>query len=280
MNKTNIEKRAQILRCLVDGNSIRATARICDVAINTVVKLLCDAGRACSLFQDKKLNDLSCKRIQCDEIWSFIYAKDKNAPEKMKRKGKAGDVWTWTAIDADSKLAICWQVGPRDAGMAYEFIHDLKGRLRSRVQLTTDGLKVYLNAIEDAFGSDIDYALLIKMYGNSQDGRDSGKYSPGMCTGSRTYAVTGNPDYNHVSTSFVERQNLTMRMNMRRFTRLTNAFSKKLENHVHAVSLHFMYYNFCRIHQSLRITPAMAAGVTDHVWEIEEIIALIDANSK
>ncbi|MDD5521843.1 MAG: IS1 family transposase [Kiritimatiellae bacterium] len=275
MNKTNIEKRVQILRCLVDGNSIRATARICDVAINTVVKLLCDAGRACADYQNKKLNDLSCKRVQCDEIWSFIYAKDKNASPKMVRQGKAGDVWTWTAICADSKLAICWEVGPRDARMAYEFIHNLKGRLRSRVQLTTDGLKVYLNAIENAFGSDIDYALLIKMYGNVQDSKDSGKYSPGMCTGSRMYSVTGNPEYKHISTSFVERNNLTMRMNMRRFTRLTNAFSKKLENHVHAVSLHFMYYNFCRIHQSLRITPAMAAGVTDHVWEIEDVIALI-----
>ena len=280
MNILNKDQRTQILRCLVDGNSIRATARICDVAINTVVKLLCDAGRACELYQDKTLHDLPCKRIQCDEIWSFVYAKEKNAPEELKRKGKAGDVWTWTAIDADTKLVPSWTVGPRDAATAYEFIYDLKDRLHDRVQLTTDGFKAYLNAVDNAFGGEIDYAILIKLYGNASGGADPGKYSPAMCTGSRTHKIIGNPDYKHVSTSFVERQNLTMRMNMRRFTRLTNAFSKKVENHAYAVSLHFMYYNFCRIHQSLRITPAMAAGVSDHAWEIEEIVDLIDVGSK
>ena len=278
MNKTNPEKRVQILRCLVDGNSIRATARICDVAINTVVKLLCDVGKASSHYQDKIFYNLPCKRLQCDEIWSFVYAKEKNAPEKMKLRGKAGDVWTWTAIDADTKLVPSWHIGPRDATSAYHFMHDLAKRLKNRVQLTTDGHKAYLNAVENAFGCEIDYAILIKLFGNAQEHPDTTKYSPAMCTGSRVHTIKGTPAYEHISTSFAERQNLTMRMNMRRFTRLTNAFSKKVENHGYAIALHFMYYNFCRIHQSLRVTPAMEAGITDHVWELEEIIALIDSN--
>ncbi|MBP7828738.1 MAG: DDE-type integrase/transposase/recombinase [Kiritimatiellae bacterium] len=276
MNKLSTDKRVRLLRCLVDGASIRATARICDVAINTVVKLLVDAGRACSLYQDKAFHDLPCQRIQCDEIWSYIYAKEKNAPEALKKKGKAGDIWTWTALCADTKLVPCWFVGPRDAGAAYHFIHDLAVRLRNRVQLTTDGHKAYLNAVEDAFGSEIDYAMLVKLYGNAPEHPDNTKYSPSVCMGSRVARIKGDPKYEHISTSFVERQNLTMRMNMRRFTRLTNAFSKKAENHEAAVALHFMYYNFCRIHQSLRITPAMAAGVTDHAWEIEELLVITD----
>ncbi len=276
MNKLPNEKRVQILRCLVDGNSIRATARICDVAINTVVKLLVDAGRACSLYQDKAFQDLSCERIQCDEIWSYIYAKEKNAPVKLKKKGKAGDIWTWTAICADSKLVPCWFVGPRDAGAAYHFITDLAARLRHRVQLTTDGNTTYLNAVENAFGSEIGCAMLVEVYGNAPDHPDATKYSPGVCMGSRVARITGNPEYKHISTSYAERQNLTMRMGMRRFTRLTNGCSKKVENHEAAVALHFMYCNFCRIHQTLRVTPAMQAGISDHIWEVEEVVSLLN----
>jgi IS1 family transposase len=279
MNRTKTEKRVQILRCLVDGNSIRATARICDVAINTVVKLLCDAGRASSLYQDKAFHDLPCKRLQCDEIWSFVYAKEKNASESMKRKGKAGDVWTWTALCADTKLVPSWFVGPRDAASAYHFMNDLSARLKNRVQLTTDGNKAYLNAVENSFGSEIDYAMLVKLFGNAPEHPDNTKYSPGVCTGSRVAKIKGDPKHSDISTSFVERNNLTLRMSMRRFTRLTNAFSKKVENHEYAIALHFMYYNFCRIHQTLRVTPAMAARVSDHVWEIEEIVALLDKSS-
>jgi IS1 family transposase len=275
MNKLSTDKRGQIIRCLVDGNSLRATARICDVSRDAVLKLLEDAGRACSVYQNKVFNDLPCKVIQCDEIWSFVYAKEKNASEKMKEQGKAGNVWTWTAICADTKLVPCWFVGSRYAGAAYHFIHDLAARLKNRVQLTTDGFKAYLNAVEDAFGSNIDYAMLVKLYGNAPERPDVTKYSPAMCIGSRVAKIKGNPAYEDVSTSCAERQNLTMRMGMRRFTRLTNAFSKKVENHEAAVALHFMYYNFCRVHQSLRVTPAMAAGVADHVWEIEEIVAII-----
>lgn len=275
MNKLSIEKRAQILRCLVDGNSIRATCRIVGASKGAVTKLLVEAGRACSVYQNKVMNDLTCTKIQCDEIWSFVYAKEKNASDKMKERGQAGDVWTWTAICADTKLVPCWFVGSRDAGAAYHFIHDLAARLKNRVQLTTDGHRAYLNAVEDAFGGNIDYAMLVKLYGNAPEHPDATKYSPAMCLGSRVATISGNPAYEDISTSYAERQNLTMRMGMRRFTRLTNAFSKKVENHEAAVALHFMYYNFCRIHQSLRVTPAMAAKVTDHVWEIEEIVSLL-----
>lgn len=277
MNKLTIADRAQILRCLVDGNSLRATARICGRSFGAITKFLVDAGRVCSQYQDKVLNDLPCRRIQCDEIWSFVYAKEKNAPEEMKIKGTAGDVWTWTALCADTKLVPCWFVGTRDAGSAYHFIHDLAARLKNRVQLTTDGHKAYLNAIDDAFGSNIDYAMLVKVFGNGSEHEGAQKYSPGVCMGSRIAQITGKPEYSHVSTSFVERQNLTMRMSMRRFTRLTNAFSKKVENHEAAIALHFMHYNFCRIHQSLRVTPAMAAGVASSVWEIEDIARLVEA---
>lgn len=280
MNTLTTDKRTQILRCLVDGNSIRATCRITGISKKAVTKLLVDAGRACSLYQDKAFHDLPCRNIQCDEIWSFVYAKEKNAPESMKRKGNAGDVWTWTAICADTKLVPCWFVGTRDAGSAYHFIHDLAGRLKNRIQLTTDGYKAYLNAIEDAFGDNIDYAMLVKVFGNGQIHEGAARYSPAVCMGSRVANITGQPEYNHVSTSFVERQNLTMRMSMRRFTRLTNAFSKKVENHESAIALHFMYYNFCRIHQSLRVTPAMAAGISSHVWEVEEIAGLVEAEEQ
>src|SRR5204863_7085918 len=221
----------------------------------------------------KVFRNLTCKHIQCDEIWSFIGAKEKNASPEQKESGW-GDVWTWTALDAETKLVPCWFVGTRDGGAAYHFIHDLAGRLAHRVQLTTDGHKAYLDAVEDAFGMEIDYAQLIKIYGNVPE-QGEVRYSPAVCMGTRVAKISGKPDYAHVSTSYVERQNLTMRMGMRRFTRLTNAFSKKLENLDHAIALHYMHYNFCRIHQTLRVTPAMEAGVSDHVWSIEEIIDLL-----
>lgn len=274
MNKLTNEKRVAVVKALVEGMSIRATVRMTGVAKNTIVKLLADLGRVCSEYQDAKLRNLPCKRIQADEVWSFIYAKAKNVPGAKAAPQDAGDVWTWTAIDADTKLVPSWRVGPRDIGTATEFMRDLAGRLASKVQLTTDGLKAYLWAVEDAFGGDIDFAQLQKIYASQHDG--AGRYSPPVVAGTKTDFVTGNPDPVHVSTSYVERQNLTMRMSMRRFTRLTNGFSKKLENHCAAIALHFMHYNFCRVHQSLRITPAMAAGVTDHVWEIEEVVALLD----
>lgn len=276
MNKLDIKARARILACLVEGNSIRATVRMTGSAKNTVVKLLADVGAACAAYQDKALRNLPCKRLQCDEIWSFVYAKAKNVPTAKAAPEGAGDAWTWTAIDADTKLVAAWMIGPRDGGVAYDFMQDLAGRLTNRVQLTTDGLKAYLEAVDGAFGADIDYAQLVKLYGDAPNAGPERKYSPNICLGARPTTVTGNPDIAHVSTSYVERQNLTMRMSMRRFTRLTNGFSKKLENLGHAVALHFMYYNFGRIHQSLRITPAMAAGISDHVWELEEIAALAD----
>ena len=256
---------------------MRATSRMADVSINTVTKLLVDVGYACARFQDKAIQNLSSKRIQCDEIWAFCYAKAKNAPIDMKATGQAGDIWTWTALDADSKLIVSWLVGDRDVRAATRFMNDVAKRLKNRVQLTTDGHKGYLVAADGAFNEKIDYAMLVKLYGEQQVGSTpERKYSPGECCGTEKTIVCGNPDEAHISTSFVERQNLTMRMSMRRFTRLTNGFSKKVQNHAHAVALHFMYYNFGRIHKSLRVTPAMQAGVADHVWSLEEIAALAD----
>jgi IS1 family transposase len=272
MNKLDTEKRSQILSCLVEGNSIRATCRMTGAAKNTVVKLLVDAGRACSDYQDKAFRNLKCQRIQCDEIWSFVGSKEKNTSARKKVEGN-GDVWTWTALDPDSKLVPCWFVGSRDAGSAYHFMHDLADRLSNRVQLTTDGHKPYLSAVEDAFGTGIDYAMLVKIYGAERQGE--ARYSPAVCMGARKAVISGKPEVKHISTSLTERNNLTMRMSMRRFTRLTNAFSKKLENHEHAIALHFMHYNFCRIHQTLRITPAMAAGVSEKVWELSDIVNLM-----
>ena len=274
MNRLDVKRQAQVIAVLVGGNSIRSIVRMTGVAKNTIVKLLADVGKACADYQDKAFRNLTCKRIQCDEIWSFCYAKEKNVPEDKKGRFGYGDVWTWTAIDADTKLIPSWLVSDRSACAATEFVKDLAGRLSNRVQLTTDGHRAYLTAVEDAFGSEIDYAMLVKMYGKSPETNEV-RYSPAQCTGALKVPVTGKPDRKQISTSYVERQNLTMRMSMRRFTRLTNGFSKKVENHVHALSLHFMYYNFCRIHQTLRVTPAMAAGVTDHVWEIEDIIKLM-----
>ena len=276
MNRLPLQRRAEILGMLAEGSSLRSASRLGDVSINTVTKLLVDVGAACEQYQDKVLRNLKCKRIQCDEIWSFIYAKAKNVPESMAGAFGVGDVWTWVAIDADSKLVPSWAVGRRDGFTAQEFSRDLADRLATRVQLTTDGHKVYLEAVEGAFGSEIDYAMLVKMYEG-----DSGKrvpaerrYSPAVGTGAREQRIVGNPDPAHVSTSFVERQNLTMRMSMRRFTRLTNAFSKKVENHKAMIALHYMHYNFARIHKTLRVTPAMEAGVADHVWSLEEVARL------
>ncbi len=245
------------------------------VARNTVTKLLVDLGTACSEYQDRTLKNLSCKRLQLDEIWSFVYAKAKNVPAERAGEFGVGDVWTWTAIDAETKLIPSWMVGTRDGDAAKAFVNDLAGRLANRVQITSNGHSAYLQAIENAFGWDVDYAMLVKIYG-AGGGQSETRYSPAVCIGCNKHRVTGNPDPKHVSTSYAERANLSMRMHMRRFTRLTNAFSKKLENHVHALSLYFQWYNFGRIHQTLRCTPAMRAGVSDHVWSIEEIVGLLD----
>ena len=274
MNKLTNERRAQVIRQIVEGSSIRSTVRITGVAKNTIVKLLHEIGVACIKFQDETLRNLPCKKIQCDEIWSFCYAKDKNVPADKRGQFGYGDVWTWTAICSDTKLIPSWTVGKRDAGTAFELMQDLSGRLSHRVQLTTDGHRAYLDAVESAFGSNVDYAMLIKLYGN--DCENEARYSPSECIGTRTIDVTGSPKREHISTSHVERHNLTMRMSMKRFARLTNAFSKKIENHVSGLSLYFMYYNFCRVHQTLRVTPAMEAGIADHVWNVEEIVALLD----
>jgi IS1 family transposase len=274
MNRASNEKRAAIIGCLVEGMSIRATVRLTGASKNTVAKLLVDVGRACTEYQDRVFRNLKCKRIQCDEIWAFVYAKDKNLPEEMRGKDGVGSVWTWTALCPDTKLIPCWYVGSRDAGAAYHFIHDLKARLANRVQLTTDGHKAYLTAVESAFGADVDYAMLQKIYGHAPEGGEV-RYSPAQCMGARKAVISGTPDYRHVSTSHTERQNLTMRMSMRRFTRLTNGFSKKVENHEHMVALYFMYYNFCRIHQTLRVTPAMESGISNHVWGLEDVVNLL-----
>ncbi len=274
MNRLEPDKRKATIAALVEGNSIRAVSRMTGVARNTVTSLLVDLGTTCAEFQDKALRNLSCRRIQCDEIWAFCYAKDKNLPFDKQGQFGFGSIWTWTAIDADTKLIASWMVGSRDTEAATEFIGDLAGRLANRVQLTTDGHTPYLEAVDDAFGGDIDYAMLIKIYGESAEPEK--RYSPAECTGCAARTITGRPERRHVSTSYVERQNLTMRMHMRRFTRLTNGFSKKVENHIAAVSLHFMYYNFVRIHTTLKVTPAMAAGVTDRLWEVEDIVRLLE----
>jgi IS1 family transposase len=275
MNKLDLAKRTQVLTLLTEGMSLRAASRVSDVSYNTVCKLFADAGRVCAEYQDKALRDLPCKRLQLDEIWSFVYAKEKNVGTAKAAPKDAGDVWTWVAIDADTKLVPSWRVGDRSSETAIEFADDLASRLRNRVQITTDGHKAYLEAIEGAFGADVDYAMLVKVYGQPTEGQH--RYSPPVCNGAHKHKIEGSPDARHVSTSYVERQNLTMRMSIRRFTRLTNAFSKKVENHRLSVALHYMHYNFCRIHKSLRVTPAMAAGVTDRVWDVSDIAALIAA---
>jgi IS1 family transposase len=273
MNRMPLAKRAQILGFLVEGMSLRAASRLADCSINTVTKLLVDVGAACSEYQDSTLRNLPCKQIQCDEIWAFCYAKQKNVPEQFKGVPGYGDIWTWTALCADTKLMVSWFVGGRDAEIAKYFMCDLASRLAKRVQLSTDGNRMYVNATEAAFAADIDYAMLVKQYGEASNYPER-RYSPSEFTGAIKTKINGNPDMTKVSTSYVERQNLTMRMGMRRFTRLTNGFSKKAENHAHAVALHFMHYNFGRIHKTLRVTPAMESGVTDHVWSLEEIANL------
>jgi IS1 family transposase len=275
MNKLTTEARAKILHLLCEGMSIRAITRLTGASKNTVAKLLIDAGKACATYHDANVRNVKAARVQVDEIWSFTYAKQKNVAAAKAAPLDAGDTWTWTALDADSKMILSYFVGGRDGECAMWFMDDLASRLANRVQLTSDGHRAYLEAVEGAFGCDVDYAMLVKMYGAAPESF-KGRYSPADCTGAKKTRVEGNPDLAHVSTSYVERSNLTMRMHMRRFTRLTNAFSKKIENHAHAVALHMMYYNFVRIHKTLRVTPAMAAGVETRLWEIIDIARLVD----
>lgn len=273
MNKLPIDKQVQIVSALVEGNSIRSTARMTGVSKDTVVKLLVSVGRACWEFHDATVVNVNSKRIQCDEIWSFVYSKEKNKPEGIEN---AGDVWTWTAIDADSKLILSWNVGNRDADCAATFMCDVADRVKNYVQLTTDGHHAYLNAVGEAFGDNIDFAQLIKLYGSEKEATGTEKkYSPAKFRGAKKTVISGDPDPDYISTSYVERQNLTMRMHMRRFTRLTNAFSKKIENHCYAIALHFVYYNFCKIHKTLRVTPAMEAKLVKKPMTIEDIVSLI-----
>jgi len=276
MNKLPLAKRVQILSMLCEGSSMRSISRVCDVSINTVAKMLVNAGKVCAAFHDEQVRGVTAKRVQVDEIWSFTYAKQKNVATAKAAPAEAGDTWTWTALDADSKLIVGWLVGGRDAEYANAFMADVAARLATRVQLTSDGHKSYLEAVEGAFGADVDYAQLVKMFGTSPENL-RGKYSPAECTGIKKTVIEGEPDEKHISTSYVERQNLTMRMHMRRFTRLTNGFSKKFESHVHMVALYTVFYNFTKIHKTLKLTPAMAAGITDKLMSMEDIANLIDA---
>ena len=276
MNRLDTKERAQILNMLCEGMAIRAVARVTGKSKNTISKLLVDAGKVCSAYQDEHFRNLNTTRVEVDEIWSFVYAKKKNVAAAKAAPEGAGDVWTWTAIDADSKLVMSWLVGGRDGEYALSFMDDLKSRLANRVQLTSDGHRAYLEAVEEAFGADVDYAQIVKLYGKGPE-TAKGRYSPAECTGIKKIKVEGEPDINKVSTSYVERQNLTMRMHMRRFTRLTNGFSKKVANHEASIALHFMYYNFVKIHKTLKCTPAMAAGVTPKLWEMTDVVAMIEA---
>lgn len=284
MNKLTLEKKVQVVSALVEGNSMRSTVRMTGVSRTTIHRLLEHVGAACAEYQDIFLRDLPCKNIQIDEIWSFTYAKEKNVPAEFKGMFGFGDTWTWVALDADTKLVPNWRVGSRDAENGYRFLADLKTRLANRVQITSDGYKVYLKAVEMVFGSEVDYAQLVKLYGQTPEGEK--RYSPAECIATETVVLQGTPDKKNISTSYVERQNLTMRMNMRRFTRLTNAFSKKIENLEHAVALHFFHYNFCRPHKTLNkernlgITPAMAAGVSKSAWTIEDIVVLTESSGR
>ena len=277
MNKLSVDKRAAIINLLVEGMSLRSISRVTGASINTVTKLLIDAGGACAEYHDATVRNVRSKSVQADEIWSFTYAKQRNVKTAKNAPAGAGDTWTWTAIDADNRLIISWHVGPRDLGSAYTFIMDLAERLATRVQITTDCLQHYISAIEDAFGADVDYSQLIKLYGSDPEGEK--RYSQAKCLGVIQKPITGYPDPKHVSTSYVERQNLTMRMSMRRFTRLTNAFSKRVSNHFAMLSIYFVFYNFCRIHKSLRVTPAMASGLTDTLRDVNWIVGMVDARA-
>lgn len=276
MKQLSSDDRVRVVAALVEGCSIRATVRMTGVSKNTIIKLLEDLGTLCADYHDRHVRGVKAKRVQCDEIWSFVGMKQRNVPLERVADFTVGDVWTWTALDADSKLMISYMVGQREASYARAFMRDVSDRLANKVQLTTDGLKLYLDAVEDTFAGEIDYAQLIKQYG-TDPGIPAGRYSPGYVKGCETKVIAGEPDVKHISTSYVERQNLTMRMHMRRFTRLTNGFSKKVENHAHAIAIHYMHYNYCRIHQTLRVTPAMQAGLSDHVWELDELVGLLEA---
>jgi len=279
MNRMDRKTRAQILGMMVEGVSLRSITRLTGASKNTLAKLLKDAGEACIAYHDKTVRDVNAKRIQCDEIW-FCAMKEKRVPAAKKGILGLGDVYTWTAIDPESKLIASWLVGRRDAEYAHAFMDDLQGRLANRVQLRTDGYKAYLSAVEDSFGVGIDYAMLVKIYGPASGGEQERRYSPAECCGSIKGVVCGNPEWSRISTSHVERQNLSMRMGMRRFTRLTNGFSKKIENHEHALAIYFVHYNFVRIHKTLRVTPAMEAKVTDRLWSLDDMVALIEANDQ
>lgn len=278
MNRLSNADRVSVLAGLVEGNSLRSIARMTGLSVNTVMKFVADFGPVCEAYHDENVRGIQAKRVQADEIWAFCYAKDKNLPAHMRGQPGVGSVWTWTAIDSDSKLMISWMVGDRDAECAGRFMLDLSQRLEGRCQLTTDGHAVYERAVQDAFGWQVDYAMLVKHYGAPRDGE--ARYSPCECLGTSVVRISGRPDSAHISTSHVERSNLTMRMGMRRFTRLTNGFSKKLANHRAAVAIHFMHYNFCRVHKTLRVTPAMQAGLTDHVWELAELVALLEREER
>ncbi len=277
MNRLSTEKRAQIVGMMIEGNSIRSITRMTGVCQEAITKLLCDLGKACADHHNATVRGVRSRRVQCDEVWSFCYAKAKNVPVEKQGTG-AGDVWLWTGIDADSKLILSYLCGGRDAEWATQFMEDLASRVATRIQITTDGLKAYAVAVEGAFGMEVDYAMLIKLYGAPSDRPDT-RYSPAQCIGIRTGVLSGSPDPQHISTSFVERMNLNVRMGLRRFTRLTNAFSKKFENHCHAVAIYYAYYNFCRVHQTLRVTPAMESGLMDHVWTLEELVMLMERKS-
>ena len=279
MNKLPLQTRVQILSMLCEGSSMRSISRVADVSINTVSKLLVDAGKFCADLHDREVRNVRANRVQADEIWSFVGAKAKNVPTMKQPVDGAGDVWTWTALDSDSKLIVSWLVGGRDSEYALAFMEDVRDRLANRVQLTTDGHRAYLNAVEEAFGADIDYAMLVKQYGEPEGKKASQerRYSPAVCTGAVKTRIEGSPDPAHVSTSHVERANLTMRMANRRFTRLTNAFSKKFENHVHMVAIYTVWYNFIKMHKTLKMTPAMAAGVAKTLWSMEDLCEKMDA---
>lgn len=278
MNRLSIERRAQVIGALIEGNSIRSPVRMTGVCKDAVLKLIRDMGAACAAHHKATVRNVRVGGVQCDEIWSFCYAKEKNVPENKKASG-AGSVWTWTAIDADTKLMISYLCGGRDASWACQFMEDLASRVSTRIQITTDGLRAYAEAVEGAFGMNVDYAMLIKLYGAPSDRPDT-RYSPAQCIGTRTGILCGSPDPDHISTSYVERQNLNLRMGVRRFTRLTNAFSKKFENHTHMVAIYHAYYNFCRVHQTLRVTPAMESGLSNHVWSLEELVGLLEAGAE